>query len=149
VTGGPAETHRPPSAGPVLLFDGDCPLCHAAVRFVLRHERRPRLFFAALSGPPARRLLADRPDLAGADTLMWVDRDEGGAPRRIELRSSAVLRVCGVLGGAWPLLRIAWLVPKPLRDAAYDLVARRRRRLSGAAPCPSRPPLAADRFLDR
>jgi predicted DCC family thiol-disulfide oxidoreductase YuxK len=147
MTAGPADRTAPLSAGPVLLFDGDCPLCHASVRFVLRHERRPDLRFAPLGGPAARRLLADRPDLAAVDSLMWVEHIGSGGGKRVLVRSAAALRTARSLGLPWSLLSILWIVPRPLRDAVYDAVARRRRRLVRADRCPPLPPAARERFL--
>ena len=81
--------------------------------------------------------------------MIWVEPAGGGAPERVVVRSAAALRVAGYLGGAWTLARAAWLVPRPLRDAAYDLVARHRHRFLGAAgACFVPPPEDRARFLD-
>ena len=50
---------------------------------------------------------------------------------KVYTRSSGALRVLWRLGGAWSLLYIFWIVPKPLRDWVYDQVARRRYRWFG------------------
>lgn len=47
--------------------------------------------------------------------------------------SDALIALCGVMGGFWRFLRIAALVPKPLRDAAYRWFARNRYRFLGRA----------------
>ena len=122
---------------PLLLYDGRCALCQGIVRFILRHERRQTLEFAPLDGPTAQRMIADRPDLAHTDAVMWVDRDPDGAARRIDIRSAAALRVAGYLGGPWMGLGILRIIPRPLRDVVYDAVARRRHRL--AARCQAKP----------
>jgi predicted DCC family thiol-disulfide oxidoreductase YuxK len=46
-------------------------------------------------------------------------------------RSTAVLRVARRLRAPWPLLFAFIVVPRPLRDWAYDIVARRRYRWFG------------------
>jgi predicted DCC family thiol-disulfide oxidoreductase YuxK len=133
---------------PVLLYDGACGLCTWTVRFVLRHERRRALRFASLQGDFAGRLHARHPELAGIDSVVWY---EPAAPKRAErllVRSDAVFAVLGYLGGWWRLGRAAQLVPRPWRDAVYALVARHRRRLSGADLCTPPPPAQRPRFLD-
>jgi predicted DCC family thiol-disulfide oxidoreductase YuxK len=60
-----------------------------------------------------------------ADTIVLV---EDG--RRYE-RSAAVLRIARQLRAPWPLLFAFIVVPRPLRDWAYDAVARRRYRWFG------------------
>jgi predicted DCC family thiol-disulfide oxidoreductase YuxK len=47
---------------------------------------------------------------------------------RAFLRSAAVVQVAKRLRWPWKAHAILWLVPKPLRDAGYRWVARRRRR---------------------
>ena len=79
------------------------------------------------------------------DSLV-VRTAEGG----LLTRSTGALHVLGRLGGAWR----AWaalfgIVPRPVRDAAYDLIARVRFRLFAkpAEACPFVPPPLRARFL--
>jgi predicted DCC family thiol-disulfide oxidoreductase YuxK len=137
----------PPRAGSVLLYDGDCGFCNRSVQLVLRHERRPTLLFAALASPFGRRIVSRRPALHGVDSMVWVDRDANGEPQRTLVRSAAALRLCRYLGGAWSLLAALAIVPGPLRDAVYDLVARHRHRLAGEAGCLVLSPEQKRRFL--
>ncbi|MGE0592472.1 MAG: thiol-disulfide oxidoreductase DCC family protein [Vicinamibacterales bacterium] len=141
-----APTVLPPR---LLLYDGACGLCAASVQFILRHERTHDLAFAPLEGTTAGRLLADRPDLRATDSLIWVVTKPGG-PAEVLVRSAAVLRAATYLGGPWRLAAVARLVPRPLRDALYDLVARHRHRLTRATGLCLLPPgaAAAHRFLD-
>lgn len=143
---------RSPSASelmhqPLLLFDGTCGFCAASVQLVLRHDRRGTVRFAPLEGPTGRRILGRHPDLAAVDSVVWVD-DPDGAGERVLTRSTAALRVARYLGGAWHLARVGWVVPRVLRDALYDLIARHRHRLSAAADaCAPPPPEERHRFL--
>ena len=72
----------------------------------------------------ARDILAGRAD--ACDTMHLLD--ETGHHDR----SAAVLRVAADLPFPWSLLRFLRFVPRSLRDACYDFVARRRRRWSAA-----------------
>lgn len=131
----------------VLLYDGDCGLCAASVQFVLRHEplaRRDRLCFAPLQGTFGAEVRAAHPELAGVDSVVWVEP----AARRVLVRSTAALAVARHLGGIWGVLGLlGGLVPRPLRDAVYDLIARHRLRLVAPACLLPRPDERA-RFLD-
>jgi len=106
---------------PVILFDGVCNLCNATVQFVVARDPRGRFRFAALQSAAARQLL-QRHDAAPADlgTVVLVDGEHRYT------KSDAVLRVVRHLSGAWPVLSVLRLVPRPLRDAVYDWVARNR-----------------------
>ena len=111
---------------PLILFDGVCHLCNGAVRFTLRFDRRKRFRFAPLQSAAAADQLA-RHRAAGPlpDSIMLLDRDG------LHTRSEAVLRIARHLQFPWPMLVAGRLVPRPLRDRLYDLVARRRYRWFG------------------
>lgn len=142
--GGGAEDRPPVSGAPLLLYDGVCPLCNAAVRLVLRRDRTGTVRFAPLEGETANRLLARDPGLRGIDSMIWID-----VSGRVSTRSSAALAIGRHLGGGWAVLAaLARFVPAPLRDAVYDGVARVRYRVFGRYDaCPLPPPEHRARFL--
>jgi predicted DCC family thiol-disulfide oxidoreductase YuxK len=132
------------SEGPVLLYDGVCALCNAAVVFTLKRDRRKTVRFAPLQGETAARLLASRPGLSGIDSMIWID--EGG---QAFTRSGAALAIGRHLGGPWAALAsLSRIVPTVIRDAVYDLVARTRYRVFGRYDvCPVPPAEHLGRFL--
>ncbi len=135
--------------GAVLLYDGRCGLCSRTVRFVLRHERRHTLRFAALDGEFARAVIGRHPELDGIDSIVWVERAGAAADaERTVVRSDAALRVARYLGGPWRLVLAGRMLPRAWRDAAYDFVARHRHRLiPGAARCSVPDSESPHRFL--
>ena len=132
---------------PILLYDGVCGLCNGAVQYILRHDRTGSMRFAPLQGPFAAEVLRRHPSLATVDSLILLDSDRPDAA--IHIRSDAALHVARYLGGVHHLLRPAFLLPRPLRDALYDAVARRRYRWFGRYDaCLLPPPEVRARFLD-
>lgn len=128
-----------------IFYDGDCALCHGAVTFLVRRDRRGDLFrFAPLGGDAFHAELSPAEQAALPDSLVLRLADG-----RLLLRSDAVLHALGRLGGAWrPLAALARVVPRALRDTVYDLVARLRRRFLAppAGTCPILPPDLRRRF---
>ncbi len=115
---------------PVLLYDGDCGFCSRSVQFVLSHEspdRRGSLRFAALQSAYGVALIAAKPSLAQVDSLVWFDPRSNDTYLKME-----AARMTGYhLGGVWSLLaRLGGLLPRSVRDAIYDLIARNRHRLA-------------------
>lgn len=132
----------------MLLYDGTCGFCAASVRFILRRDRRHTLRFAALDSGAGREVRARHPELAGVDSMIWVEAP-GGAGERVLIRSDAALRIGRYLGGPWRAAAIGRLVPRPLRDAAYDFVARHRHRIvAEPAHCYVPPPDVRRRFIE-
>ncbi len=115
---------------------------------MLRHERPHSLRFAALHSAIGRDIRARHPELGGVDSMIWVDR-AGGRGERVLTRSAAALEVARYMGGVWRLAAIGRVVPRFLRDAAYDVVARHRHSLAGEGErCYIPPPALRARFLD-
>ncbi len=116
-------------AKPDLLFlDGDCGLCHRLAQFLTPRLRSPEsLLLVPQSSEEARVLLAELPAAyVGLDSV-FLRRDG-----RFYARSGAALRALLYLGWPWRLLaRTLLLMPRPLRDAVYDQVARHRHRIFG------------------
>src|SRR5579859_2107869 len=110
----------------VVIFDGLCKFCAGSVNFILRHEAGPDLLFAPLQSAAGARLLREyRFDPNDARTFVLV------ADGVAYVKSAAAIRVCAHFRGAWRLLAAIRIVPRPLRDWAYDLFARNRYRWFG------------------
>lgn len=129
----------------MLFYDGHCGLCHHAVKFVLRHDPDGRAFrFAPLQGNTFQALVPRDRRAALPDSVVILTRD--GA---LLVRSDAFLHIFRELGGAWKFLAAALaLIPRPLRDAVYDFIARIRYRVFGRPQdlCPILPPHLRARF---
>ncbi|MBC5785916.1 thiol-disulfide oxidoreductase DCC family protein [Ramlibacter sp. USB13] len=128
----------------IVVFDAQCLLCSGWVRFLLKHDRRGVFRFASIQGPTGRALLHEAGlPVDNLQTLLLVD----GA--RSWQQTAAILRVLHGLGWPWRAAWLGWLVPAPLRDAAYRLVARNRYRLFGRSETCLVPPAQCERrFLD-
>ncbi len=121
---------------PVLLYDGDCGFCAGSVQFVLAREpaaRRGALRFAPLQGVFGSTIRQQFPDIEGVDSVVWFEPGLGGHPR-VQVKSSAALAAVAHLGGVWRVLSVlGLLVPRVIRDAVYDMVAKRRFELAAPA----------------
>lgn len=128
-----------------VFYDGHCGLCHGAVKFLLARDRDGSRFrFAPLQGETLPRLVPPEARAVLPDSVVVLTAE--GA---LLTRSAGVIALLLELGGGWRVLAAALrVVPRPLRDAAYDLVARVRRSLFAAPAdvCPMIPPELRARF---
>lgn len=135
--------------GPVLLYDGVCGFCDGTVRFILKHDRRGTLRFATLQGEFARGVIARHAELTNVDSLVLVECDGSSGAERVYVRSAGALRVARYLGGPWHLARLVAIVPRFVRDWAYDAFARVRYRVFGRyESCRIPTPDERARFID-
>jgi len=124
-----------PAPGGIVLFDGTCAFCERAVVFIARRDPAGYFRFGASQSPQAADLLA-RHDVS-RDTARSIILLERG---RAYLRSTASLRIAARMRFPWSLLRVFLIVPVPLRDAVYRLVAAIRHRLAGRSNACEIPP---------
>lgn len=134
------------SGAATLFYDGHCGLCHRTVRFVMAEDAAGERFrFAPLQGETCSAMIPQAQRKLLGDTLILF-----GPDRSVRTKSSAVIAVLAGLGGWWRVFAaVLKLVPRALRDVAYDGVAGVRERLFAQPEeaCPLVPPELRKRFL--
>lgn len=114
------------SKSPILLFDGVCNLCNATVRFTIRRDRKGIFKFAALQSETGQMLLKKHGlDADDFDSFVLIEGED------YYLKSTAALRVMKTWGGVWKIWSVFKIVPAPLRDLIYSLIAKNRYRVFG------------------
>lgn len=110
--------------GPIILFDGACGFCSRIVVFVAERDPGARFRYAPLQSPIGQQILRSGGlPTQDVDTVVLL---ESG---KVYSKSTASLRIAGGLRMPWRLLKLLLVVPRPIRDAVYDLVARNRHRI--------------------
>ena len=121
----PSNTSENTNQDAIVFFDGVCGLCNHTVNFLMSRDRRGVLKFAPLQGDTAARLV---PDKARQDLNSFVFANN----ERLYYRSGAMARILMRIGGPWRILgAILWLIPWPIRDVGYRIVAALRYKLFG------------------
>ncbi len=110
----------------VILFDGVCNLCNSSVQFILKRDKSGRFLFGSLQSQSGQDLLVKHglpvDDYA---SFIYIKGD------RIYTKSSGALHVLKDLGGFWRLFYVFILIPRPIRDYIYSLIANNRYGLFG------------------
>jgi predicted DCC family thiol-disulfide oxidoreductase YuxK len=116
----------PEVQNPVILFDGVCNLCSGSVRFIINRDPSGIFKFAPLQSEAGKNLIS-KFDLSNNkfDSIILIENSN------YYLRSTAALKIVQRLGAIWPLLSLLRLVPRPVRDYIYDIVARNRYKWYG------------------
>jgi predicted DCC family thiol-disulfide oxidoreductase YuxK len=134
----------------IILYDGICGFCNRTVRFVLKRDSRDCFRFATLQSEFARALLQKhgiRPEQLESIVLVI---DHNRPNERVQIRSTASITIFRDLGPFWrAMANVVALLPRALRDWAYDLVARYRYRIFGKyGKCPLPDASVRHKFLD-
>ena len=134
---------RFPDDQPIIVYDGNCRLCSAWVRFVLRRDRHDRFRFIAaqsLMGTALYRHYGLDPDRLATNILL-----DQGLPW---FKSEGTIRMLERLGFPWSLVGVGRVLPLRWRDGIYDAIAQNRLRwLGGRVSCFLQDPRQAHKFL--
>ena len=105
----------------MLLFDGVCNLCNAAVNWVIDHDEAGRVRLGALQSEAGELLLTQLG--LQSDYLESLVLVENG---QAYVKSDAALRLAGHLKAPWSYGKALLAIPRPIRDAVYDVIANNR-----------------------
>jgi predicted DCC family thiol-disulfide oxidoreductase YuxK len=134
------------SKHPILLYDGVCGFCNKSIQMIIAHDREGSLKFAPIQSKLGQEIIA-RHGLGNIDSVVFVDY--AGGSEKVFIRSNAALRVAAYLGGWWRLFLAFYVLPRRLRDFAYETFARYRYRWFGKSDSCMLPSLEVrSRFLD-
>jgi predicted DCC family thiol-disulfide oxidoreductase YuxK len=132
-----------PDDRPILIFDGHCILCSGFAQFILRTDRRRRFRLMAAQTPLGEALYRHLGlDPCDYETNILIEDGQAW------LKSEGSIRIFERLGWPWSLMSVGRVLPRPVRDRLYEIVARNRLRWFGRREsCYLPDPSEADRFI--
>jgi len=104
-----------------IFYDGDCTFCNFWISFLSRLDSSQKYHYYPLSSRYALNLLAH--PLPSSRSVIYKKGDQ------LYTKSEAVIRILRGLGGKYKLAVLFYIIPRPLRDWVYDMVARNRHKL--------------------
>jgi predicted DCC family thiol-disulfide oxidoreductase YuxK len=110
----------------IILFDGVCNFCNRTVNIILKHDQDAHFQFAPSQSTAGINLLQQfKLDQKAGASVILIDND------KVYSKTDAVIQIATHLKG-WPrLFSFIKFIPRPIRDFAYDLVAKNRYTLFG------------------
>ncbi|MBY0553549.1 DCC1-like thiol-disulfide oxidoreductase family protein [bacterium] len=108
----------------IIFFDGMCLLCNGFINYVFNNDKNRYFKYASLQSKSAAKMLS--PVDLSLDTVIYIEDNQ------TYKQSTAVLRIMFHLGGIWSILSVIFaVIPTPIRDFFYKLVARSRYSIFG------------------
>ncbi|WP_315794893.1 thiol-disulfide oxidoreductase DCC family protein [Paenibacillus sp. BIC5C1] len=128
---------------PIVLVDGVCHFCQGLTKWIIKRDPEGKFHFASLQSDVAKKLL-EKGNLSTDSMDTFVLIEDG----KYYTRSTAALRLAKGLKFPYPLLYVLIIVPRFIRNAIYNMVARNRYRWFGKDEvCMLPTPDIKDRFL--
>ncbi|MEL7106925.1 MAG: DCC1-like thiol-disulfide oxidoreductase family protein [Pseudomonadota bacterium] len=110
------------------VMDANCALCARGAAWIARNDLDEQFQIVPVQSPLGEKLMRAE-GLDPADPSSWLVIDAAGTHLGLE----ALIAAGAHLGGIWRGLTVLRLLPRPVRDAVYGLVARNRYRVFGRA----------------
>lgn len=111
---------------PIILFDGVCNFCNGAINFIIKRDTKRKFRFAPLQSNAGEQLLKEY-ELSTTELSSFVLIYNGKAYRK----TTAALQIASILGGAWKMTGVFWILPPFARDWVYNIIAHNRYRWFG------------------
>jgi predicted DCC family thiol-disulfide oxidoreductase YuxK len=131
MTAGTVQAPHDGEGAHLVLYDGVCGLCNRVLQFLLTHDHRKVFSFAPLQSLTGKSVVSKWGGDPEALTSFYVLADFRTANARVLTKSDAAMFVAETLGWPWKALRLAGILPRPIRNRLYDAIARSRYRLFG------------------
>ncbi|MBP2076589.1 thiol-disulfide oxidoreductase DCC family protein [Oceanobacillus polygoni] len=126
----------------LILFDGDCNFCDRSVQFIIARDPKGHFKFASLQSNISKNRLRNFDIPKDLDTMVLIEDN------KCYIRSTAALRICKQLKGLWKLFYIFVIIPRPIRDVFYGIIAKNRYKWFGRKKsCELPSPEVRKRFL--
>lgn len=109
----------------IVLFDGVCNFCDASVQFIIKRDPNAHFKFAALQSEAGEKLQRQYEFPQTIESLVLIEND------KVYTQSTGALRIARKLDGLWKFFYIAIIVPAPLRNTIYKVIARNRYKWFG------------------
>ena len=110
----------------IVLFDGVCNLCNSIVQFIIRHDKKERFLFASLQSEKSKEILSNfNFTQSDIETIILLEEN------KLYFVSTAALKIVRHLNFLCSLLYIFIIIPKPLRNYVYRIIAKNRYKWFG------------------
>ena len=108
----------------LLLYDGVCVLCQKSVVWLINKDHKGLIQFSSLQGETAKAHLSAQ-ELQVMSSLVLIYN------QKQYHKSSAFLKLMQLLNWPYKGLYVLMLVPRFVRDAVYDVIAKNRYKWYG------------------
>ena len=127
----------------IIMFDDVCNICNHWVQFVIKRDPDGVFKFLSLQSNLAASILSKSSlDTKNLDSIILVDKGT------TYIESTAVLKILHKLTSPIKVLLVLWIIPKPIRDWGYRMLARNRYKWFGKNKvCMVLTPDIKDRFI--
>ena len=109
----------------IVLFDGECNFCDHSVQFIIKRDPKGHFMFASIQSDIGKKLLNQFNVPEDTNSFILIDKN------KCYFKSTAALQICKNLKGLWKIPYFLLIVPRPIRDFFYGIIANNRYKWFG------------------
>ena len=113
----------------IVFYDGYCVLCSKSIDFILSRARLAKFRFASLQSEFSQEILSKKgyptASIQNHSNIVYLQHNV------LKIKSDAVLSILWDLSGIYKVTCLVYLLPRFLRDFAYDRLAKVRYKVFG------------------
>ena len=113
----------------IVFYDGYCVLCSKSIDFILTRDHPAKFRFASLQSEFSQKILSRKgyptANIQNISNIVYLQHNV------LKIKSDAVLSVLWDLGGIYKVTCLGYLLPRFVRDFAYDRLAKVRYKVFG------------------
>ncbi|GLF91954.1 hypothetical protein Saga11_32130 [Bacillus safensis] len=110
----------------LILFDGVCNVCSGAVQFVIKRDPNERMMFASLQSNTGQRILKENGlPLDEFNSFIYIEKGT------LYTKSTGILKAARHLKGIYRWSYFLLVIPRPIRDWFYQVIAKNRYKWFG------------------
>ena len=113
----------------IVFYDGYCVLCSKSIDFILTKDHPAKFRFASLQSEFSQKILSRKgyptANIQNISNIVYLQHNV------LKMKSDAVLSVFWDLGGIYKATCLGYLLPRFVRDFAYDRLAKVRYKVFG------------------
>ena len=110
----------------IILFDGVCNICIFSIQFIINKDSKDIFRIASIQSLIGKEIIEKYSiDIKKNNSIILINNDN------ISYRSTAVLSILNRLNTFWKILVVFYIIPYPIRDYIYRVVAKNRYSIFG------------------
>jgi len=110
----------------IILFDGVCNICIFSIQFIINKDSKDIFRIASIQSLIGKEIIEKYSiDIKKNNSIILINNDN------ISYRSTAALSILNRLNTFWKILVVFYIIPYPIRDYIYRLVAKNRYYIFG------------------
>ena len=112
----------------IVLYDSDCNFCNNWIAFLKNRLANKEMLFTPNKSSEAERLFGHF-KITNKDSVVYINDDI------FYIKSSAVLKICSQLKYPYNIIQYIAILPTPILDFIYELVAKKRNFINNKKKC--------------